>query len=294
MNDYASLHKNIVDLIEQDAEYGFYIIDKGLTFTSVFQPIFDREHNIYGVEALARIFDVNGAPVNPHDYFESIRHDDKTSVTATLTCAIIHMLNFSRSCYFDKKLFINITPVIFEILSNHEIAVDTLVRGLKKIGLSPAQLVYEIIEFEGRNLESVLNGIQKLADFGIEVAIDDYGSAYSTEARARSIKPDYLKIDKSIIDLLAAFKYSKFHHAVSIGRSIKAKTIAEGIETKEVLERCMASGADYFQGYYLARPEKLARPLELAKPEKLARSEQLANLKSLEKSESVSQSSESN
>ncbi|WP_017220728.1 EAL domain-containing protein [Moritella dasanensis] len=282
MNDYASLHKNIVDLIEQDAEHGFYITDQDLTFTSVFQPIFDREHNIYGVEALARIFDANGAPVNPHDYFESIRHDDESSAIATLTCAIIHMLNFSYSCHYDKKLFINVTPVIFEILSNHDIAVDTLVRGLKKIGLSPAQLVYEIIEFEGRNLESVLNGIQKLASFGIEVAIDDYGSAYSTEARVRSIKPDYLKIDKSIVDLLAAFKYSKFHHAVSLGHSIKAQTIAEGIETKEVLERCMASGADYFQGYYLARPEKLAR------------SEQLANLESLEKSKSVSQSSESN
>lgn len=263
MNDYTRLHNNITDLIEQDAEHGFYITDQDLTFTSVFQPIFDREQNIYGVEALARIFDANGVPVNPHDYFESIRHDDKSSAIATLTCAIIHMLNFSYSCHSDKKLFINVTPVIFEILSNHDIAVNTLISGLQKIGLSPTQLVYEIIEFEGRNLESVLNGIQTLADFGIEVAIDDYGSAYSTEERARSINPDYLKIDKSIIDLLAIFKYSKFHHAVNIGYSIKAKTIAEGIETKAVFDRCMASGADYFQGYYLARPqilESVVRP----------------------------------
>lgn len=259
MNDYARLHNNIIELIEDDAEYGFHITYQDLTFTSVFQPIFDREHNIYGVEALARIFDANGSAVNPYDYFESIIHDDEVSAIATLTCSIIHMLNFSSSCYYDKKLFINVTPVIFEILSNHDIAVNTLIRGLKKIGVSPTQLVYEIIEFEGRNLESVLNGIQKLADFGIEVAIDDYGSAYSTEERVRSIKPDYLKIDKSIVDLLAAFKYSKFHHAVSIGRSINAKTIAEGIETKAVFERCLESGADYFQGYYLARPEKLAK-----------------------------------
>ncbi|GIC75315.1 EAL domain-containing protein [Moritella sp. F3] len=268
MNDYAKLHQNIVDLIKQDNEYGFSITDKGLTFTSVFQPIFDREHNIYGVEALARIFDSDGATINPHDYFESIRHDDESSAIATLTCAIIHMLNFSYSCHYDKKLFINVTPVIFEILSNHDIAVDTLVRGLKKIGLSPAQLVYEIIEFEGRNLESVLNGIQKLAGFGIEVAIDDYGSAYSTEERVRSVRPDYLKIDKSIVDLLAAFKYNKFHHAVSLGHLIKAKTIAEGIETEAVFERCVASGADYFQGYYLAKPQRLERLASVARPHK--------------------------
>lgn len=259
MNDYARLHQSIIERIEENAEYGFYITHQGLTFSSVFQPIFDREYNIYGVEALARIFDANGTAINPHSYFESIRHDDESSAIETLTCAIIHMLNFSYSNQNDKKLFINVTPIIFEILSNHDIAVDTLVRGLKKIALSPEQLVYEIIEFEGRNLESVLNGIQKLAGFGIEVAIDDYGSAYSTEERARSVKPDYLKIDKSIVDLLAAFKYSKFHHAVNIGRVIKAKTIAEGIETKAAFEGCVESGADYFQGYYLARPQKLAK-----------------------------------
>ena len=270
MNDYARLHNNIIELIEEDAEYGFYITYQDLTFTSVFQPIFDREHNIYGVEALARIFDANGSAVNPHDYFESIIHDDEVSAIATLICSTIHMLNFSRSCYYDKKLFINVTPVIFEILSNHDIAVNTLIRGLKKIGVSPTQLVYEIIEFEGRNLESVLNGIQKLANFGIEVAIDDYGSAYSTEERVRSIKPDYLKIDKSIVDLLAVFKYNKFHHAVSLGRSIKAKTIAEGIETKAVFERCVESGADYFQGYYLARPHRLARQKTLTKPKSVS------------------------
>ncbi|MDX2321999.1 MAG: EAL domain-containing protein [Moritella sp.] len=271
MKNYALLHRDIIELIKRDAEYGAYITYQGLTFTSVFQPIFDRERHIYGVEALARIFDTNGTTVNPHDYFQSISDNDEESVIATLICAIIHMLNFSRSCYYDKKLFINVTPVIFEILSNSEIAVNTLINGLQKIGVSPTQLVYEIIEFEDRNLESVLNGIQKLADFGIEVAIDDYGSAYSTEARVRSIKPDYLKIDKSIVDLLAVFKYSKFHHAVNIGHDINAKTIAEGIETKAVFDRCMESGADYFQGYYLAKPQKLARSQKLAKPEPLAK-----------------------
>jgi len=259
MKNYAMLHRDIIGLIKENDENGFYISYQGLTFTSVFQPIFDREGNIYGVEALARIFDTNGTAVNPYDYFESISHADKESVIATLICAIIHGLNFSRSCYYDKKLFINVTPVIFEILSNSDIAVKTLIARLKRLGVSPAQLVYEIIEFEGRNLESVLNGIKKLADFGIEIAIDDYGSAYSTESRARSIKPDYLKIDKSIVDLLAVFKYNKFHHAVNIGHAIKAKTIAEGIETKATFERCMESGADYFQGYYLARPKKVSK-----------------------------------
>lgn len=258
MDDYIRLHENIVNLIKKDTENGFHVTYQDLTFTSVFQPIFDRELNIYGVEALARISDSNGAAINPHTYFESISSDDEASVIATLICAIIHGLNFSRSCHQDKKLFINVTPVIFEILSNSEVAVNTLISRLAMAGISPTQLVYEIIEFEGRNLESVLNGIKKLADFGIEVAIDDYGSAYSTERRVVSIKPDYLKIDKSIVDLLAAFKYSKFHHAINISNMIKAKTIAEGIETQAVFERCMASGADYFQGYYLAKPQRLA------------------------------------
>ncbi len=270
MKNYAMLHRDIIGLIKENDENGFYISYQDLTFTSVFQPIFDREGNIYGVEALARIFDTNGTAVNPHDYFESISHADKESVIATLICAIIHALNFSRSCYYDKKLFINVTPVIFEILSNSDIAVKTLIARLKMLGVSPAQLVYEIIEFEGRNLESVLNGIKKLAGFGIEIAIDDYGSAYSTESRARSIKPDYLKIDKSIVDLLAVFKYNKFHHAVNIGHAIKAKTIAEGIETKATFERCMESGADYFQGYYLARPEKVSKTRKISKPEQVS------------------------
>ncbi|QUM75769.1 EAL domain-containing protein [Moritella sp. 24] len=263
MNNYAMLHRKIIDLLRIDDDNYFYISYKGFTFTSVFQPIFDRECNIYGVEALVRITDDNGMPVNPYGYFDAIRNDDKSSVISTLICAIIHGLNFARSCYCDKKLFINVTPAIFEILSNNDIAVNTLIRRLKMLGLSPTQIVYEIIEFEGRNLASVLKGIKKLSNFGIEIALDDYGSAFSTESRAKAVTPDYLKIDKSIVDLLAAFKYSKFHHAMKISRAIAAKTIAEGIETKETFECCMESGADYFQGFYLARPHKA--PLKQSK-----------------------------
>ncbi|WP_367990530.1 EAL domain-containing protein [Vibrio sp. NTOU-M3] len=254
--DYHVFRERVEQTIffcEQDGVCASY---KDLKFASVFQPIFDRNMNVHGVEALVRIKDQHEQYYRPDLYFRSIEQDDHETLFVTLMCAVLHVLNFARSGYRDSRIFINVAPSIFELVANDQAAIDHLVSNLGRHQLTSDQITYEIMELQGRDDAQMVSGISKLAEHGIRIALDDYGVQCSTAERAKTIQPDYLKLDRSIIMTDPEKVVSNISCAIKLAGQINARTIAEGIETKEVLDACMDNGVDYFQGYWLARPEK--------------------------------------
>lgn len=226
--------------------YGFY---QGKTFYSVFQPIVDRAGQVLAFEGLVRIWDDQGNSVNPGDYFSSMPPGDAANVVATLLCGKLHSINLAHTVYRHSKLFINVSPSVFTLLANHRQSIEHLMHRLRCLRLVSDQIVYEITEFEETDLEGILQGKAYLEEYGIVTALDDYGARYSTRKRALKIRAPYLKIDRSYVGDENFVK-----EAVAVARSIGAKTIAEGIETREQFEMCRESGVDYFQGYWIAKP----------------------------------------
>ena len=118
-----------------------------------------------------------------------------------------------------------------------------------ELGSTPCQVVFEITEFLESDLNAIVKGKECLTEYGIETALDDFGTLYSTPKRAMAIKAPYLKLDKSIVT-----DKNKVTEAVRLAKRIHAITIAEGIEDRSTANMCVDLGVDLFQGYYFCKP----------------------------------------
>jgi diguanylate cyclase/phosphodiesterase len=95
---------------------------------------------------------------------------------------------------------------------------------------------------------------------GAMIAIDDFGSGYSNFSYIIKIKPDYVKIDGSIIKDIDINKdsYAIASAIVAFAKDLGIKTIAEYVHSKEIFNVCKEIGIDEFQGFYLGLPSKKA------------------------------------
>jgi EAL domain-containing protein (putative c-di-GMP-specific phosphodiesterase class I) len=118
------------------------------------------------------------------------------------------------------------------------------------------RLVTEITEQSQFDSYDFYRHLVQLRQLEIRYAADDLGSAHSNVFRVASILPDILKIDNRMTSNLTT---DHVHRAVvecivSLGRGIRAQTVAEGIETRDDMLWAASLGVNYAQGYYLGRP----------------------------------------
>ena len=128
------------------------------------------------------------------------------------------------------------------------------------------QLIIEIIETEEiENFEKVIPFIEEMRARHVRFAIDDFGSGYSNFSYLLKVKPEFLKIDGTLIKNIHA-KSTEYHIVdaiVKIAQSLDAKLIAEHVSSRETLELLKAFGIDFIQGYYFSEPLR-----DIEKPER--------------------------
>jgi EAL domain-containing protein (putative c-di-GMP-specific phosphodiesterase class I) len=155
----------------------------------------------------------------------------------------------------DEKISVNFLPNDF---FNYGL-MDKLVTLIKKFD-SPEKIVIEITEQEGiEDFDKLFRVIERLRKQGILIAIDDFGSGYANYAHILRIKPDYLKIDGSLIKNILVSNESKIlvKSIIRFAKDLETKTIAEYVENKEIFDLLKEYGVDEFQGYYFGRPTDL-------------------------------------
>ena len=98
--------------------------------------------------------------------------------------------------------------------------------------------------------------LQKLKAMGVRLAIDDFGTGYSSLSYLRQFPIDTLKVDQSFVHEINADTDDAtiISAVINMGRSLKHRVIAEGVETAEQLAFLQAHGCDEGQGYYFSRP----------------------------------------
>lgn len=108
-----------------------------------------------------------------------------------------------------------------------------------------------------------------LADLGVNLSIDDFGTGFSSLARLRSFPVDELKIDKAFIDDVGddTDATAIVASVIAMGHALKLRIVAEGVETAGQLERLRHLGCDEVQGYHLARPAPASVVEQLLKDE---------------------------
>jgi diguanylate cyclase len=115
--------------------------------------------------------------------------------------------------------------------------------------------------------ESTVDTLHALKAIGVRLAVDDFGTGYSSFTYLRRFPLDALKIDRSFVrDITADQNDAAIVSAmIGIGKSLKQRVIAEGVETREQLNFLQTHGCGEGQGYYFSRPVIAAQLTEVLK-----------------------------
>lgn len=128
---------------------------------------------------------------------------------------------------------------------------------LDKYKIDPKYIEIEITESVGYSqTDELILIIQKLKSLGFSIAMDDFGSGYSSLNMLKDIPIDVIKIDQEFFKNNTDIKRGNtvVHGIVTIAKKLGIKTVAEGVETKEQLDFLKSIECDIGQGYYFSKP----------------------------------------
>ena len=134
---------------------------------------------------------------------------------------------------------------------------EDVVSELEKQKLPNGAICFEITETAAiSNLSRVVHFMKSLKKLGCKFSLDDFGTGLSSFTYLKNLPVDYIKIDGHFIRNVAedSVDESMVKAISDVGHAMGIETIAERVETREVLEKLGALGIEYAQGYYIARP----------------------------------------
>lgn len=135
--------------------------------------------------------------------------------------------------------------------------VDEVARVLAETGLNPAALELEVTEAVMMpDLDLAVKTLGQLKALGVRIALDDFGSGYSSLAYLARLPIDTIKVDRSFVAQVLDSPASRavVRAVASFGAQFGMTVVAEGVETEAQFRQVQALGCDYAQGYYFARP----------------------------------------
>ena len=135
-------------------------------------------------------------------------------------------------------------------------------------GVEPQNLELELTESVlMQDAEAAVATLRKLKTMGVQVAIDDFGTGYSSFTYLRRFLSDALKLHQSFVQEITADPRDAaiVSAMINMGKSLKQRIIAEGVETSEQLEFLRGQGCEEGQGYYFSRPVVAERVANLLK-----------------------------
>jgi EAL domain-containing protein (putative c-di-GMP-specific phosphodiesterase class I) len=144
--------------------------------------------------------------------------------------------------------------------------VEGVRRILSETGLPAQYLELELTEgVLMEDAESATSVLLQLKAMGVHLAIDDFGTGYSSLSYLRKFPIDALKIDQSFIrqNTTTPNESSIVSAVIAMGRSLKLRVVAEGVETLEELVVLQGLQCDEAQGFYFSRPVAAAQFADL-------------------------------
>jgi EAL domain-containing protein (putative c-di-GMP-specific phosphodiesterase class I) len=212
-----------------------------------FQPVVDLTNlRVIGYEALSRGPEGSGLE-SPAVMFELSR---EAGIAAELDRLCRRLaLDAARGIGRGRKIFLNTRA---ELLADPEWRDGEMEERLARLELAPSDVVVEIPEPSAADDDGALaERVRGLKQRGFLIALDDIGTGYSGIGSIDRLRPDFLKIDISLVRRIDAslIQQDVLSSLVSIGGRAGAEVIAEGIETARELDYLRSHGARYGQGF---------------------------------------------
>jgi EAL domain-containing protein (putative c-di-GMP-specific phosphodiesterase class I) len=225
---------------------------EGATVTTHFQPIYCvRRQACLGFEALVRAQDIDGNPIACEEFFSRTRNGSRTLLD--WACRALHLRSYATVDPGDRTLFINVHP---------EAAVRDARRGrdlaelIRYYGLTPKRVCIEILEHPCSDEAALREAVEGYRALGACIAMDDFGVGSSNFDRVIALKPDLVKIDKSI--LAGALGNDKANRVlpsmIELLHEFEVRVAVEGIESRAGAAAAIDARADYVQGHFFGQP----------------------------------------
>ncbi len=135
--------------------------------------------------------------------------------------------------------------------------VPYVAKKLKEHQVAPELIKFEITEgLAMQNEASISNQLIELRQLGVGLALDDFGTGYTSFSYLKKIPASVLKIDKSLIENIVRNQEDQqiIHAMIELAHNLDMKIVAEGIETKQMVDILTEFRCDYLQGFYFSRP----------------------------------------
>ncbi|MFO7730633.1 MAG: EAL domain-containing protein [Spirochaetia bacterium] len=213
---------------------------------------------IVGVEALTRWNSAELGSVSPETFIPVIQKAQlMIPFSQTVFDIIFRELPALRNKLGeDIQISINTSPLFF-IKPGFTEYVKAKVR---QAGIDPTLVTLEITEDVFiEDIERIQTIIADLNGSGIKIALDDFGKGFSSIYYISHIQLDELKVDKSFIDDICCSEksFGVFSSICDFAATLGYKTVAEGVETREQVDKIKQTRCQVVQGYYYSQPEPI-------------------------------------
>jgi diguanylate cyclase (GGDEF)-like protein len=142
--------------------------------------------------------------------------------------------------------------------------IDDVAKAIEVSGIDPRRLVLEVSDAVLLDdAGTALSRLQALKALGVRIAIDDFGARHAALHQLPRIPVDILKIDKAFIDRVGRGGVSVAHVVLALGKSMRLRTVAEGIEAEEQVTELLRLKCEFGQGMLFSRPLSAAGVSEL-------------------------------
>lgn len=256
MSGWHDRRRDVAQAIRADEiglEYGLY---GAYRLRSACQPIYARRDDMLvpvAVEALLQP-QRDGADLPPQAFYGVVRDKDRLFVESLSRA--LHIRNYPFVGLGRVDLFVNYDPLVNDHLGRALAEIRLMARHLGDYGLDAPMLVCEITEQAAADDDVLLATVREMRRNGFRIAVDDFGTGHSTEARVRLLQPDIVKIDGGWFAELCRHAAAEklFRPLLSLLHDLGTEVLVEGIEQPAQLRVALDAGADLLQGFLMARP----------------------------------------
>lgn len=233
-------------------------------FHVLYQPVIDlRDGRCVGAEALVR-WQHDGQQISPADF---IPVAEKSGLICRITDSVLGIVAN------DARSLIDLVPEAHIGINLSARDIDRpripprLLELTRKAGIVPHNIVIEVTEYGLLSPEHAIDILASVREAGFRVAVDDFGTGHSSLSYLASYKLDFLKIDKSFVDVIDSDDKASAlaFHIIEIAKSMGLEMIAEGVETKRQRDVLRAAGVRYAQGWLFGHPMPIADLLDFTR-----------------------------
>jgi len=219
----------------------------------VYQPKIDlASGSVVGVESLIRWPGAHGRP--PAEF---IPFAEKTGLIGEITIAILEEAIAQCKNWLDAGEEI---PVSINISARNlydSNLTELLVSTCSRYALPPSMVTIEVTESSIMSRpETAIQKLHELREYGFGIALDDFGTGYSSLAYLKNIPATELKLDRSFVIEILENKtdHDVLESVIALSAKLGLTSVAEGVETKLIVDELQRIGCSTIQGYYYSKP----------------------------------------